>query len=103
MMPAGTCGPPDIVHSFFGRAACAPHTANIGERRGGCPHPAHPNIPISPTGPGRGAPVQSLVTVAFEMVTAFLGAPSWLPPVTPALATAFTVFSPAASMVPNGV
>lgn len=99
MMPAETCGPPDIVHSFFGRAGCAPHTANIGERRGGCPHPAHPNIPISP----RGEPDQSLVTVALEMVTAFLGAPSWPPPVTPALATAFTVFSPAASIVPNGV
>lgn len=98
MMPAETCGPPDIVHSFFGRAACAPHTANIGEWRGGCPHPAHPNIAITPPGSA-----QSLVTVAFEMVTAFLGAPSWLPPVTPALATAFTVLSPAASMVPNGV
>ena len=54
---------------------------------------------------GPAAPVggQALSTAAFEMVTAFFGAPSAAPPVTPAVPTAFTAFSEAASIVPNGV
>lgn len=99
--------PLGIVHSFLGRAAPALHNANIGDRRAACPHPARRNIDV---GAGRGrepggwpASGQFWVTVPFSILTSFFGAPSWPPSAVPALATSSRTFSPAASILPNGV
>lgn len=100
--------PPGIVHSFLGRAAPALHNANIGDRRAGCPHPARRNIDVAGAdaaghGPGRRGDRQPWVTVPFSILTSVFGAPSWPPSAVPALAISSRTFSPAASILPNGV
>lgn len=104
MMPAGVF-PPGIVHSFQGRAAPAPHNANIGERRPGCPHPAPRNLPVDGVRHRWERPRYGwfFVTAAFSIVTGFFGAGALSPSATPSLATFSTILRPAAPIFPKGV
>lgn len=104
MMPLRGLCPLGIVHSFPAGLArpqqrgyrTALHNANLGDRPPGCPHSARPKF--------NGHAVRHfLATVAFSMVTGFFGAPSLAPPSTPAFATSWTAFRPAASIFPKGV